>query len=50
MDKKEHQTKTVSSDLDNEKKSNNYKFLFQKLKSIKANIKLLERNFLQKEI
>ena len=39
----------LSLDSDKDKNLNNYKFLVQKLKSIKENIILLEKHFLGRE-
>ncbi len=47
MDNKEKDIS--SSKFDNVKTPNDYKFLLQKLKSMKEIINLLEKNFLQKE-
>ena len=45
------QGKDISSlEFDKGKTPNDYKFLLQKLKSMKEIINLLEKNFLQKEI
>ena len=40
----------LTSDCNEDRHSNDYKFLAQKLKSIKEIINLLEKKFLQKEI
>ena len=50
MDNKEQGGKKSSLEFDNDKTRNEYKFLVQKLKSIKEIINLLEKNFLQKEL
>ena len=43
--------KDISSlELNNGNLSNDYKLLFQKLKSIKSIIKILEKNFLERDI
>ena len=50
MDNKEQKKDKSNLEYDNCKSSNEYKFLAQKLKSIKEIISLLENNFFQKEI
>ena len=50
MDNKEQEKDLSSSEFDKGKTPNDYKFLAQKLKSIKDLINLLEKKFLQKEI
>ena len=49
MDNKEKQKEISSFDFDKETYLNDYKLLVQKLKSIRKNIDLLEKNFLDKE-
>ena len=50
MDNKEQQKDISGFEFDRGKTRNDYKFLAQKLKSIKEIINLLEKKFLQKEI
>ena len=50
MDNKEQEKDKSSLEFDKGKTPNDYKFLQQKLKSMKEIINLLEKNFLQKEI
>ena len=50
MENKEQEKKISSSEFDKGKTRNDYKFLVQKLKSIKDNINLLERQFLKEEL
>ena len=50
MDNKEQEKDISSSEFDKFKTQNDYKFLLQKLKSIKDIINLLEKKFLQKEM
>ena len=50
MDNKEQQKDTSVFEFDKINTQNDYKFLAQKLKSIKEIINLLEKKFLQKEI
>ena len=50
MDNKEQEKDISSLEFDKGKTTNDYKFLLQKLKSMKEIINLLEKNFLQKEI
>ncbi|MDC3073217.1 hypothetical protein OA194_00475 [Prochlorococcus sp. AH-716-O13] len=50
MDNKEQQKDISGFEFDKVKTRNDYKFLAQKLKSIKEIINLLEKKFLQKEI
>ena len=46
MDQKDHLEQFASSETDQENKSYDYKVLVRKLKSIKENITLLEKIFL----
>ncbi len=50
MDNNEQQKDISAFEFDKVKTLNDYKFLAQKLKSIKEIINLLEKKFLQKEI
>ena len=50
MDNKEQEKDIPSVDYDKGITGNDYKFLVQKLKSIKEIINLLEKKFLQKEM
>ena len=50
MGNKEQEKDLSKLECDKRKSQNDYKFLFQKLKSIKEIINLLEKNFLHKEI
>ena len=50
MDNKEQEKDISSLGFDKSKNRNDYKFLVQKLKSIKEIINLLEKNFLQKDL
>ena len=50
MDNKEQEKDTSSLEFDKGKTRNDYKFLLQKLTSMKEIINLLEKNFLQKEM
>ena len=52
MDNKEQENDKYKSNLESgtSKLPNDYKFLVQKLKSISEIIKLLEKNFLEKEM
>ena len=50
MDNKEQDKDISSLEFNKGKTPNDYKFLAQKLKSIKDLINLLEKKFLQKEI
>ena len=50
MDNKEEGKDISSSEFDKDKQPYDYKFLVQKLKSIKETINLLDKNFLNKEI
>ena len=50
MDNKEQVKDMSSLEFDQDKTRNEYKFLVQKLKSIKKIIHLLEKKFLQKEM
>ena len=50
MDNKEQQKEISDLEFEKGKTPNDYKFLAQKLKSIKEIINLLEKKFLQKEI
>ena len=50
MDYQEQDKDISSFEFDKVKTPNDYKFLLQKLKSMKEIINLLEKNFLQKEI
>ena len=50
MDNKSQEKDISSLEFDKSKIGNDYKFLVQKLKSMKEIINLLEKNFLQKEI
>ena len=50
MDNKEPEKDISSLEFDKGENRNDYKFLVQKLKSIKEIINLLEKNFLQKEL
>ena len=50
MDNKEQEKDISSLEFDKGKTRNDYKFLAQKLKSIKEIINLLEKTFIQKEI
>ena len=50
MDNKEKEKNNSDLEYDNSKLPNDYKFLVQKLKSIREIINLLEKTFLQKEI
>ena len=47
MNNKEQQKKISSLEFGKENQSNDYKFLINKLKTIKESIILLEKNFLQ---
>ena len=44
---KEKDIKNLESDIDNHQ--NDYKFLLKKLKNIKENINLIEKNFLERK-
>ena len=50
MDNKAQEKDLSSLEFDKGKTGNDYKFLVQKLKSIKETINLLEKKFLQKEM
>ena len=50
MDNKEQEKDISSLEFDKGKNLNDYKYLLQKLKSIKEIINLLEKRFLQKEM
>ena len=50
MNNKEQEKDISSLEFDKGKTANDYKFLLQKLKSMKEIINLLEKNFLQKEM
>ncbi len=50
MYNKEQEKDISSLEFDNDKTQRDYKFLVQKLKSIKEIINLLEKKFLQKEM
>ena len=50
MDNKEQEKDMPSLEFDKDNHLNDYKFLVQKLKNIKNNINLLEKNLLDKEI
>ena len=50
MDNTEQEKDISTVEFDKGKNLNDYKFLIQKLKSIKEMINLLEKKFLQKEI
>ena len=50
MENKEQEENISSLEFEKGKTSNEYKFLVQKLKSIKEIINLLEKKFLQKEM
>ena len=50
MDNKQKEKNISSLEFDEGKTRNDYKFLVQKLKSIKEIINLLEKKFLQKEM
>ena len=50
MDNKEQKKDIIGLEFEKGKTRNDYKFLAQKLKSIKEIINLLEKKFLQKEI
>ena len=50
MDNKQQEKDISNLESDKGRKRNDYKFLVQKLKSIKEIINLLEKNFLQKEL
>jgi hypothetical protein len=50
MDNKQQEEDISNLESDKVRKRNDYKFLVQKLKSIKEIINLLEKNFLQKEL
>ena len=47
---KEQEDDTSNVEFDKSKLSRDYKYLVQKLKSIRKNINLLEKNFFEKEI
>ena len=49
MDNKDHEKDISNFDFNSANFSNDYRFLVQKLKSIKETINLLEKNFLEKE-
>ena len=49
MENKIPPNEILDSDFNKDKHSNDYKFLAQKLKIIKENIYLLEKNFLNKK-
>tara|TARA_A100001035_G_C27447711_1_gene348793 strand:- start:134 stop:286 length:153 start_codon:yes stop_codon:yes gene_type:complete len=50
MDNSDQEKDILNFEFNKEKLSDDYKFLMQKLKSIKKIINLLEKNFLDKEI
>tara|TARA_Y100000994_G_C15584263_1_gene397846 strand:+ start:96 stop:248 length:153 start_codon:yes stop_codon:yes gene_type:complete len=50
MDNKDQEKNTSNLEFDKGKLPNDYKFLLQKLRSIREIINLLENNFLKKEI
>ena len=50
MDNKQEEKDISSSEFDRDKQPCDYKFLVQKLKSIKESINWLDKNFLNKEI
>ena len=50
MENKEQEREFSSPEFEQGKSQNDYKFLVQKLKSIKEIIYLLEKKFLQKEM
>ena len=50
MTNKEQENDISRLEFDEGKDSNDYKYLMQKLKSIKKNINLIEQKFLKKEI
>ena len=50
MENKEQEREFSSAEFEQGKSQNDYKFLVQKLKSIKEIIYLLEKKFLQKEM
>ena len=50
MNYKEKEDDTSNLEFDKSKLSKDYKFLVQKLKSIRKNINLLEKNFFENEI
>ena len=49
MDNKEVENDILNEDFDKDFQSNDYKFLVQKLKNIKENIHLLDKNTLKKD-
>ena len=50
MENKEQEREFSSAEFEQGKSQNDYKFLVQKLKSVKEIITLLEKNLLDKEI
>ena len=49
MDSKEEEKDMPALEFNKDNYSNDYKFLVQKLKSIKQSIALIEKNFLEKD-